>query len=172
MSRPESLASKIMSAAGGVPPKATWWPRHRLAMAQYLEVSADQMSQKLTTPRAAAEKQAQEWDAWMPERIRKTGMPCHVRLEIELIDAARRNDEKSVEQIGNLLVDNAVDQARRLGSSVTSFPQETFGRLLDEHVSLFVAHVRLAIEKKDTKPCAKRAEKNSLALADLTVEWF
>lgn len=168
----QSLASKIVSAAGGVPPKATWWPRHRFTMEHYLEFSAGQMSQKLAKPRATAEKQAGEWDAWMPEHIRKTGMPCHVRLEIELIDAARRNDEKSVEEIGNLLVDNAVDQARQLGKSIASFPQETFRRLIEEHVSLFVAHVRLAIEKKDTKPCAKRAEKNSLALADLTVEWF
>ncbi len=170
--RKESFASKVAAGRGDMSPKATWWPRHVLAAARCIAVSSGDAPNGLLAARDSALDLASEWDAWLPEAAGKGAMRGHAALEIRLLDAARRNDERGVELDGDLLVENAAEQAGRLGSTVVSFPEERFRKLLEEHIRLFAAHVRLALERKDARPCARRAKANSLALADLTVEWF
>lgn len=173
MTNKRMVAERIADADSAMPPRATWWTRHGQASSLYLALSADPRPAAKREARAIMRGQVDEWARWTPKGAgRDAGMARHAALEADLVDAARRGDVEEVVRIGNLLVDDAADQARRLGSTVASFPEERFKRLFEEHVRLFVGLVRASIEGKDPGRRAKAAEANALALADMTVEWF
>lgn len=170
MRRPDWLASQIVSGEVGIAPRTSWWPRHVFTMAKYF--SARGKPRGIVSAREAVLEQAREWDCWMPEPARKGLMDTHAALELELVDATLNRDAKEVDRVGTLLIENAVHQGEILRVTMESFPEDRFRRLLEEHVSLFAAGMRLAIERRNDRSVQRRAEANSLSLAGLTVEWF
>lgn len=170
MGREESFASRLASGSLDMPPRTAWWALHSRAVSGYLASKAK--GAYLRTVRDAALGHASQWDRWIPAAAVKGIMRQHAALEVELVDAARANDPKGVEQAGRLLGRNAAEQAAELAAKIPSFPEGRFRGLLEEHVSLFAERVRLAVEGSDARACERRAEANAVTLAAFTVEWL
>lgn len=163
----ESFASRLASGSPGLPAKAVWWPGHVRVSADYvLWTSKPRCSRPA---RDAALAHAEIWDRWAPTA---GGMRQHVALETGLVDAARAGLVGKVEAAGELLARDAGERAAELAVRIESFPEDRFRRLLEEHAALFVERVRLAVEGRDARTCARHAEANALALAAFTVEWL
>lgn len=171
MSR-EYLASKITSVHGNASPKATWWFRHCQSIIRYLVFTGRPDCKGVEEVKAEALALAEEWDRMIPRSIPKGGMGRHVNLELGIVDAVRRKDSKSVETIGDLLVEDVQRQVNELGTLDPTMPKDRLKRLVDEHVVHIMERVRCDIEHKELDPCNDKAEANTMALVDFTLEWF
>ena len=168
----EYLASKITSGRTTANPKATWWFRHCQSIVRYLVFTGFPDSKGIDEVRAEALALAEEWDHRMPSSFPKGAMGRHVTLELGIVDAVRRKDPKTVETIGDLLVEDVSRQVDQLGTLDPSMPKDRLKRLVDEHVVHFMERVRCDIEKTETDACNQKAEANTMALVDFTLEWF
>jgi hypothetical protein len=164
------FADKLL--AGTLPKvstKVSWWPRHvRMLESYFQQVSSGKES--LVKIKEMASRSCVEWDLSLPSSARQRQMERHVSLEMMMVEAALRDDGKIVEQLGDLLIENIVEQSLVLYEAIPLFPKTTFQNLMREHVLYFCTSVRCAIRKTD--PCAREIRTNTLRLATLTAEWI
>jgi hypothetical protein len=169
----EFLATRIAKGRPGVAPKASWWPRHAAAFRDLLDTGLRQGAEARTREAAVRGTLlvgAKEWD--LRARVENRLMERHARLEIALVRAARSGRPREIGRVGGLLIKNAGELAALPGSTVASFPEDSFRRLVEEHVSLVAGAVRLGLEGGSTAEWEGRWAANTLALAAFTVEWL
>lgn len=167
----DDFAAKLISGKAVASVKAAWWPRHCRAISRYLLLSAGGTPNALLSVRDELSMGWVAWEAAIPQGAKKGLMERHTGLEIALMDAARANDEKKIDEIGNLLLENATMQAEACAGAVVGFPKATFLKLLQEHVFLFAKTVRTHKEGKG-RSCEVLEQSNTLALAAFTAEWL
>ena len=167
----DDFAAKLISGKALASAKASWWPRHCRALGRYVNLSGGNTP---NAQNASKDELAMGWAAWesaVPVAAKKGFMENHTELEMALVDASFHGDEKRIESIGSMLLDNATEQADAYAAAIDGFPKAVFLKLLQEHVFVFVKSVRSHCEKKK-RSCEEMEHSNTLALAAFTAEWL
>lgn len=162
------LVSRLLD--GSVAGRMSWWPRHATDVAWYLTVVGFPQGRKLaydTLIRGCA-----EWEDFLPEKARQGLMGEHVRLEMELIEAAVKPDIQAIDRLGRDLFNNAARQANLFGEFFALFPKERYRVLVAEHILHVTQAVKMGIEGKFDYNTAGQLRRNTMPLAAFTAEWF
>ena len=117
---------------------------------------------------------ASEWESMLPTKSLPGLMVEHSGLEMSLVEAAAECDGPRIDRIGDYLLANVQEHAKLYGTTILSFPEDSFRKLMEEHVLLFARAVRLKMEGNSSEftGCEERRRANTLALAAFTAEWF
>jgi hypothetical protein len=149
-----------------------WWPRHVNLVAGCLDSMLRKESKDIMLFRTAARREAGFWN-----RIKASAgslMAEHVDLELDLLDAALRQDSSRIEAVGQSLFENAARQGGVFRAEIPLFPEHRFVTLLSDHISTLAATVRVSIDKdtKNAADCEHRQRQSTIALAAFAAEWF
>lgn len=167
----DDFAAKLISGKAVASAKASWWPRHCRALGRYLSLSGGSTPNALGGVRDELAMGWAAWEAAVPAALKKGLMENHTELEMSLVDAAFVVNEKKIDEIGGLLLENANRQADIYAIAIAGFPKGVFRKLLQEHVFLFVKAVRAHREGKG-RTCEGMEHANTLSLASFTAEWL
>lgn len=164
------LAKKLAAGLVSAPAMLSWWPRHSRMAIRYTCIGHETQN-TVQSIRQSMSMNCLEWEGAIPAVARRGLMCHHAGIEMGLADAARENNVDKIERYASLLIENAEEMAASFGRSIVEFPETQFLRLLAEHVVSFAELVRLKAEKS-SKRSGERMERNTLALAAFTTEWF
>lgn len=153
-----------------VPAKTSWWPRHTRALLRHLTLSSGKTAAAKGGVIDILKLGAKEWEDIIPRAASCGVMDEHVALEIELVDAVKKNDIVRLESVGKRLVSNTTQLTAVMGIAIPEFPEKCFKHLLMDHVSLYATAVRKHIE--DGTGNRKEIDANTLQLAAMTAEWL
>lgn len=167
----DDFAAKLIAGRAIASAKASWWPRHCRALGRYLALSGGVTPNALNNVRDELAMGWAAWEAAVPAASKKGLMEHHTELEMALVDAALMVNEKRIEEIGGLLLENAKRHADVCAEVIPAFPKGVFRRMLQEHVFLFVKAVR-AHREGAGRSCEGNEHANTLALASFTAEWL
>lgn len=170
---------RLLSGRGEVPSKHSWWPRHSALMTRYLILATTKNSLEIRRARDLVTVTATEWDRMAKgagER-QKSGRGCmsdHAALERNLVDASLRKDTVSVGKIMKAIEKNSVDQSLIYGMSYPGFPELSFCKLQKEHLDLFFESTKAYLDgnMRGFDESELQRKTNTLALVELTAEWF
>lgn len=175
-SRRTDLASKLIDGHSNASAKLRWWPRHSREMGRYsmLAPAAPAYSAAVESTRQLIVAGTAEWEASIVRSPHPGLMTEHARLEMELVDAALREDIPLMEKIGDALSLNAKRQAEFHAVKIEGFPKEIFTRLMMEHVGYFVDSIQrsMSADLGKYEEAERRRDLNTLALAGFTAEWL
>lgn len=166
----DDFAKKLAAGLVSVPSRLSWWPRHSRMMVRYLFVG-DKTSNSQDNVHQSVAMSCAEWEGAIPMSARKGLMKHHSAMELSLVDAAKAGNSGKIEKLGSLLIENAAELSASFGRSIVEFPEHKFHMLLGEHVSSYAEIVRLKMEGI-LKKSGERMERNTIALAAFTTEWF
>lgn len=175
-SRRTDLASKLIDGHSNASAKLRWWPRHSREMGRYsmLAPAAPVESAAVEATRQLIIAGSMEWEASIVRSPHPGLMTEHSQLEMQLVDAALREDVPVMEKAGDALSLNAKRQAEFHSLKIEGFPTEIFQRLMMEHVGFFVDSIRRSMSSDLGKyeAAERRRDLNTLALAGFTAEWL
>lgn len=174
-----SYRSKLLQGRGEVPPKHSWWPRHSAQMTRYLVLAKTKNEQEIRRARDIFTVTAVEWDCMVKgaDERQKNGHGCmasHAALERELVEAALRKDTVSAGRAMKAIDKNAMDQSLIYGMRYQGFPEMVFVRLMKEHLEIYFESIKAYLDGQVRKfdESEFRRKANTLALVELTAEWF
>lgn len=169
----EYLATRLLSGKDESPNRTRWWPKHSKVTARYLMAATGGMEASLPTIRELVATTSSEWER-MDHRSKKGLMSEHSMLEIELVDAALRNDIATIDEIGQRLTENARTQMENFKAQIKEFPGDRFQALLAQHIGLFIDAVesRMTGDEKAFAASEEKRRANTIALAGFSTEWL
>ncbi len=169
----EYLVTRLLSGKDESPTRTRWWPRHSKVTSRYLISATGGMEASLPGIRELVATTAKDWEC-MEHRSKKGLMAEHSMLEIELVDAALRNDIATIDEIGQRLTENAVVQMEGFKAAIKEFPADRFKDLLVRHIGLFIDAVesRMTGDEKSFAMSEERRRENTIALAGFSTEWL
>ena len=167
----EYLATRLMSAGRELPASTRWWPLHSKNLSKFILIrEANQKSSKRVKDDLF--NGAHEWDEFFLS-LAPGPMTDHVKLEVDLVEAAIRTDLVKIKETGELLARNIDEIAEAAIGKKPEIPGDRLRSLLADHVSGFIESVirYMDDDEKAFRVCEKRRGDNTLALAMLTAEW-
>lgn len=171
----EYLATKLMSGKSDASLKTQWWPRHSRGIARYLSLSGEGGSEAgIKSIREMLLSGCKDWELTVLRSSKPGLMAEHSILEVELVNAAMKDDVPLIRGIGERLLENVRRQTELHAAKGDNFPVKTWHELLQRHVGLFIESVQHHIKNDDRnfEECERRRQVNTLALASFTAEWL
>lgn len=156
-----------------MPPKTRWWPRHWLAVSNYVSLSSKSAAE------AGAGRQVlmdgiREWEKSI-EGIGPTDLISrHIAMEAALIEAAIHNDSTEITRLGENLYLNAEALARMQSERFDGLPEYRLKHLLEEHIISIADMVRFRMkdDAAGRDNAVENGRGNAIALANFTTEWL
>lgn len=173
-------ATRLLAGRGTLPPRHSWWARHGASMTRLLVATASSKESERTVARDLMTKTAAEWEALCEPARRAVakggrGLMCeHAALERSLVESAAAKDVVALQRAADALEGNAVRQSLIYGRACPGFPELKYVRLVKEHLELYLDSVRAFFDGDMTlfDDCENERKGNTIALVELTAEWF